>query len=82
MKWNALVYLKQMMKYHYNSKETKQSLIPKLARQNKMEQANKEEKQDPTENKTDSILNKDLKEVLSSDEKEENKGTLLNLFFK
>ena len=47
-----------------------------------MEQANKEEKQDPTENKTDSILNKDLKEVLSSDEKEENKGTLLNLSFK
>lgn len=71
MKCNALVYLKQMMKY--NSKEAKQGLIPKFARQKKKEQANKEDPE-PAENKTDSLVNKDIKEVLSGDEQEENKG--------
>ena len=77
MKWNALVYLKQMMKY--NSKDSKQNLLPKYSRHKKVEQLKKEDQQAPTDDKIEEPLNKDSEKV-PTEKTEENKG--IELWFR
>ena len=77
MKCNALVYLKQMMKY--NSKDSKQHSLPKYSRHKKLEQFKKDEVPS-TADKEEDVVNKEP-ENANSDKNEENKGILLDKIY-